>query len=173
MAFAAPSINASRTSATLSATLARTPLFTSVAILSLVFGNWGRNLHFLASGCRSPEAASLPGDSGQLVAVREVVPAMTRAYPSVPVNIQHFFYWRDHARAFRSMAALRSDRATLTGGGELVQIDVVETTADLFRVLGVNMSQGRGLPARRGSARTKQRSDYHRLCQAPPLPCCP
>ena len=124
-------------------TLARTPLFTSVAILSLALGIGAATSIF--SLVDAVLLKPLPyQDSGQLVAVREVVPAMARAYPSVPVNIEHFFYWRDHARTFRSMAALRSDRATLTGGGEPVQIDEVETTADLFRVLAVDTALGRG-----------------------------
>src|ERR1700733_14058653 len=107
------------------------------------FGNRGRNLHFLAGGCRSPEAASLPGFGPTGCHPRGGSGHEPRL-SSVPVNIQHFFYWRDHARTFGSMAALRSDRATLTGGGEPVQIDEVETTADLFRVLAVNKAQGRG-----------------------------
>jgi predicted permease len=124
-------------------TLARTPLFTSVAVLSLALG----------IGCATAVFSLVEGvllkplpyqDSGRLVAIREVVPAMSRAYPSLPVNIEHFIYWRDHTHAFQSMAALRSDRATLTGGGEPVQIDSIETTADLFRVLAVNTAQGRG-----------------------------
>ncbi len=42
------------------------------------------------------------------------------------------------------MAALRADRLTLTGSGEPVTVESVETTADLFRVLQVEMAQGRG-----------------------------
>jgi putative ABC transport system permease protein len=79
--------------------------------------------------------------------VREVVPALQRVYPSLPVNLQHFLYWRDHSKTFEAMAALRGTRSTLTGAGEPVEIDGIETTADLFRVLGTTMAQGRGFLA--------------------------
>jgi len=61
-------------------TLARTPLFTSVAILSLALGIGAATSIF--SLVDAVLLKPLPyQDSGQLVAIREVVPAMSRAYP--------------------------------------------------------------------------------------------
>jgi putative ABC transport system permease protein len=124
-------------------TLAQAPLFTSVAIVSLALGIGAATAIFsLVEGVLlKPLAYPEPG---RLVYVQEFVPALSHIYPALPVNLQHFFYWRDHNKMFDSIAALRSERPTLTGIGEPVSIDGVETTADLFRVLRVGMAQGRG-----------------------------
>lgn len=124
-------------------TLRRAPLFTSVAVLSLALGIGAATAVFslvegvLLKPLQYPEGS-------RLEYIQEVVPALAHIYPALPVNIQHFFYWHDHSAAFESMAALRSDRPTLTGEGEPSQVDAIETTADLFRVLGVEMALGRG-----------------------------
>jgi predicted permease len=124
-------------------TLARTPSFTVVAVLSLALGIGAATAVFsvVHGVILKPIAYREPG---RLTYVQEVVPALARVYGKVPVNIQHFLYWRDHTRTFQSMAALRASGPTLTGSGEPVQLDGVETTADLFRVLDVNMERGRG-----------------------------
>jgi predicted permease len=123
--------------------LKRTPLFTVVAVLSLALGIGAAGGVFsLVDGILLKPLAYR--DSGQLVYVQEVVPALSRVYPRMPVNIQHFSYWHDHVRAFEGLCALRSSAVTLTGGGEPEQIDSVDTSADLFRVLKTDMAQGRG-----------------------------
>lgn len=124
-------------------TLTRTPLFTTVAVLSLGLGIGAATAIFsLVEGVVLKPLRYR--DSGQLTYVREVVPALAHVYPTVPVNIQHFVYWHDHTQVFESMTAFRSGRPTLTGMGEPIKVDGVETTADLFRVLGADMAQGRG-----------------------------
>jgi putative ABC transport system permease protein len=114
-----------------------------VAVLSLALGIGAATAVFsVVNGViLKPLAYREPG---RLMYVQEVVPAMARVYGKIPVNIQQFFYWRDHTHAFESMAALRASGPTLTGVGEPVQLDGVETTADLFRVLDANMQLGRG-----------------------------
>jgi predicted permease len=42
------------------------------------------------------------------------------------------------------MAALRASGGTLTGAGEPVELDSIETTAGLFRLLGAHFAMGRG-----------------------------
>jgi putative ABC transport system permease protein len=80
---------------------------------------------------------------GRLAFVREVDPPLAHVYPTLPVNFQHFGYWREHARSFESMAAFRSTSATLTGAGRPELLDGVETTGALFTVLGVQPAIGR------------------------------
>jgi predicted permease len=124
-------------------TLPRSPLFTVVAVLSLGLGIGAATAIFsLVEGVLLKPLAYPEAD--RLQYIQEVVPALAHIYPTMPVNIQHFFYWHDHTRAFESIAAVRADRPTLTGMGEPSPIDGIETTADLFRVLRVDMAQGRG-----------------------------
>lgn len=124
-------------------TLLRTPLFTSVAILSLGLGIGAATAIFsLVEGVLlKPLAYREPG---RLVYMQEVVPALAHIYPAMPVNIQHFFYSRQQVKAFESIAALRADRPALVGSGDPVRIDGITTSAELFNVLGVKMQLGRG-----------------------------
>jgi hypothetical protein len=141
----------------LTRSLRREPLFACIAIGSIAFGISAANTVFslLAGILLKPLAYARPGE---LVYVQEFVPALAHIYPKVPVNFQHFRYWEDHSRSFEGMAALRASRGTLTGEGDPVELDAVETTAGLFRVLGTELALGRGflpeeeLPASRGVA---------------------
>ncbi len=123
--------------------LRREPLFTCIAICSLAFGIGAANTVFsLVDGILlKPLAYTQPG---QLVYIREFVPALSHVYPTLPVNLQHFRYWQTHSRAFQGMAALRASGGTLTGAGEPVELDSVETTAGLFQLLGTHLAMGRG-----------------------------
>jgi putative ABC transport system permease protein len=65
----------------------------------------------------------------------------------MPVNVQHFLFWRRHARATAGLAAFETGAATLTGAGEPLRLDTAEVTADFFSVLGVQPQAGRGFLA--------------------------
>jgi hypothetical protein len=105
-----------------------------VAILSLALGIGAANSVFsLVEGIVLKPLAYR--DSGRLIYLQEVVPALSRVYPEMPVNLNHFLYWRDHVRSFEATTALRATGATLTGAGEPEQLIGVEASADLFRVL--------------------------------------
>jgi hypothetical protein len=126
-----------------SRTLPRSPMFTSAAVLSLGMGIGPATAIFsLVEGVLLKPLAH--PEAGRLEYIQEVVPALAHIYPAMPVNLQHFFYWRRHTQAFRAIAAVRADRPTLTGEGEPSPMDGIETTADLSTVLDVNMAEGRG-----------------------------
>ncbi len=79
----------------------------------------------------------------ELVFVREIVQPLEHVYPTLPVNIQHFRFWRDHARSFVSMAALLDNSETLTGFGEPHVVFGTDVSWNLFQVLGVDLQAGR------------------------------
>jgi predicted permease len=101
----------------------------AVAIFSLVNGTLAKPLAY-----REPD---------RLVFVREVVDKLRAMYPTVPVNIHHFRFWREHAGSCETMAAFVAGSATLGGGGGPEVVDVAETTANLFTVLGSPPRAGR------------------------------
>ncbi len=78
----------------------------------------------------------------QLVDLREVVAPLRATYPSLPVNYQHFAFWRDHARSFEMLAALSGGAANLTDG-EPIPVDTAEVSTNLFQLLGVQPQLGR------------------------------
>ncbi len=123
--------------------LRREPLFAAIAICSLAFGIGAANTTFsLVDGILLKPLAYV--QAGQLAYLQEFVPALSHLYPEVPVNYQHFRYWQSHSHAFQGMVALRASRGTLTGTGEPVELDSVETTAGLFDLLGTKLPMGRG-----------------------------
>src|ERR1039457_3039252 len=98
-------------------TLARSPGFTLVAVLSLALGTGAAAALFslVDTVVLKPLAYREPG---RLVFVREVVPPLAHIYPTLPVNIQHLRFWQEEARSFDSLAALNASGATLLTGGE-------------------------------------------------------
>jgi hypothetical protein len=137
--------------------LRRAPAFACIAIASMALGISAANTVFsLVDGILLKPLAYAQPD--QLVYLQEFVPALAHVYPKLPVNLQHFRYWQSHNRSFAEMAALRASRGTLTGAGEPIEVDSVESTHGLFRVLGTTMALGRGflpedeLPGYRGVA---------------------
>jgi predicted permease len=86
-------------------------------------------------------------EAHQLASLREVVRAPATRYPSLPANARHFEEWRQHATSFASIAELDFRTATLTGGGEPVQLSVLRTRGTLFDVLETPVSIGRPLTA--------------------------
>lgn len=123
-------------------TLARTPAFTLVAVLSLALGTGAATALFslVDTVALKPLAYRQPG---RLVFIREVVPPLAHIYPTLPVNMQHFRFWREQSRSFESLAAITSDNITLFSGGEPEVIGGALVTANLFELLGVQPQIGR------------------------------
>src|SRR5580658_4902371 len=94
--------------------LYRAPAFTLVAILSLALGIGAATALFslVNTVVLKPLAYREPG---RLVYVREVVPPLAHIYPTLPVNFEHFTFWRDRTRAFESLSALDPGSAVLAG----------------------------------------------------------
>ena len=82
-------------------------------------------------------------EPGRLVLIREVVKPLARLYPTMPVNIQHFHFWRENSRSFESMAAFISASAVMTSGGDPETIGIGVVSADLFQTLGLQPRVGR------------------------------
>ena len=53
-------------------------------------------------------------ESHQLVSIREIHEQFANVYPTLPVNEQHFEYWRQHAQSFESLAQYYARPGNLT-----------------------------------------------------------
>jgi putative ABC transport system permease protein len=122
-------------------TLRRAPVFTVVAVLSLALGTGAATALFslVNTVVLKPLAYR---DPGQLMMVREVVPPLAHIYPTLPVNMQHFKFWREQARSFEELAAITSGHDTLSEGEPEV-IGAGMATPNLFDLLGVRPQRGR------------------------------
>ncbi len=121
--------------------LYRAPAFTLVAILSLALGIGAATALFslVNTVVLKPLAYREPG---RLVYVREVVPPLAHIYPTLPVNFEHFRFWREHTRLFESLSALASDSALLADG-DPEQVGTALVTSNFFETLGVQPQIGR------------------------------
>jgi len=84
-------------------------------------------------------------ESSQLVVVREIIAELSQRYPTLPVNPRHFHEWRTRATSFHEMSAFLPTTKIMTGQEGAVQIKVVETSGNLFALLGVRAAVGRAL----------------------------
>jgi len=84
-------------------------------------------------------------ESHQLVSIREIHEQFANVYPTLPVNEQHFEYWRQHAQSFEALAQYYARAANLTGAGEAAQIAFVRANGTFFDVLQVQAAIGRTL----------------------------
>jgi putative ABC transport system permease protein len=84
-------------------------------------------------------------ESHALVAIFEVWHQFADRRPTLPINEQHFEYWRQHARSFESLAQYIDVPANLTGAGDAAQIRVARASGSLFDVLQVRAALGRTL----------------------------
>lgn len=125
--------------------LRHSPSFTLVAILSLALGIGSATAIFslVNTVLLKPLGYRQPN---QLVNIREIVAPLSSTYPSMPVNFQHFLFWREHARSFTQLAALMSDSIYLTAG-EPLKLDVAFVSANFFTLLGVEPQIGRSFVA--------------------------
>jgi predicted permease len=123
--------------------LARTPLFSVLAVLSLALGIGSATAIF--SVVNSVLLTPLGYEQAdRLMLVREVLPPLVSLYPSLPVNLRHFRFWKAQVHSMTSMAAFKTSEVTLTAGsGEPEILDMAETTCDIFMVLGTRPSTGR------------------------------
>ncbi len=124
-------------------TFKRTPLFATVAVATLALGIGAATSIFSLVDSIVLEPLAYR-DSGQLLYVQEIVPALQNIYPTMPVNFKHFTYWQEHATSFDGICALRKSAYPVTGGAEPEQVDAVDASASIFDVLGTRMQRGRG-----------------------------
>ena len=114
--------------------LARSPGFTAVAVLTLALGIGANTAIF--SVVNAVLLRPLPyRDPARLVTVLH-----DGWKPVAPAN---FLDWREQSRSFESMAAAQAWSLTMTGREQPEQLDVLQTSAEMFHLLGVDAALGR------------------------------
>lgn len=122
--------------------LGRSPSFTCVAILSLALGiAAAASLFSLVSAVvLKPLAYREPG---RLIHIREVVKPLAGVYPTMPVNYQHFLYWRDRVRSFESICAITAGTTVLGAAGDSETVGAAWVSGEFFQTLGIQPRYGR------------------------------
>lgn len=124
--------------------LLRTPLFTICTIAALAIGIGATTALF--SVVHALLLKPLPyKNADSLVVMWEN--NLTRGRARNVISPANFLQWRERSRSFDGMAAFTQNRVTLTGVGEPQELSTLVVSANIFDVLGVAPSLGRGFAA--------------------------
>jgi len=129
--------------------LARSPGFTVVAVLTLALGIGATTAVFSIVNAVLLKPLAYP-QSGRLVCLHEIIPAVVDKYPLLPVNARHFMEWRQRGSSFESLSLVGlfgSGPMTLTGSGEPESLATRQVSANLFETLAVQPALGRTFAA--------------------------
>jgi predicted permease len=130
--------------------LAKSPVFTAVAVLTLALGIGANTAIF--SVVNELLLRPLPfRDAERLVMLWEVTPEGRHQNTTSRAN---FRAWREQSTAFEEMAAFSDQRLNLTGDRDPEEVAVQLATPELFQVLGVEPLLGRTLTEDDGRARS-------------------
>jgi putative ABC transport system permease protein len=118
------------------------PGFTAVAVLTLALGIGANTAIFsVVNGVLlRPLAYREPQ---RLFLIREIVPQLTKFYPSFPANLPNFRTWQSECHSFEQIAIVEGTSTNLTGLGPAEQIHGGQASANLFDVLGIQLALGR------------------------------
>jgi predicted permease len=120
----------------------REPGFAAMVVATLAVGIGANTAIF--SVVNSILLRPLPySDSERLVSIYEVIPKAANIYPTLPVNLSHFYDWRKQSTTLESIALLRSSTMNLTGVGEPALLAGARVSANAFDLLGVRPELGR------------------------------
>jgi predicted permease len=122
--------------------LARMPVFTLAAVLTLALGIGATTVVY--SVVDHVVLRPLPyNDAERLVVVREVIDEIRQEVPSLGTRAAHYVAWRERCEVCDDVAALLPVMSTLRGASEPVRVRGVRVSANLFPMLGVQPEHGR------------------------------
>jgi predicted permease len=118
--------------------LAKSPAFTTIAILTLALGIGANTALFSVVNGVLLTPLAYP-QSGQLVAFY----GNTTGFAQAPINYPNFLDWQRDSQSFSSMAIYRNQDYNFTGTGEAERLTGYMVSADFFSTLGVTPVLGR------------------------------
>jgi putative ABC transport system permease protein len=120
--------------------LARSPAFTTVAVLTLALGIGANTAIFTVVNAVLLRPLPFP-QPDRLVRIWETKPS-DDVHRNV-VNPQNFLDWSERTHSFEHMAAISGIPSNITGEGDPLAADGMQVTPDFFSVLGISPLMGR------------------------------
>ncbi len=123
-------------------TLLKAPGFAAIAILTLALGIGANTAIFsVVNGVLlRPLAFHQPQ---RLCVIREIVPQLTKFYPSFPANVNNFRVWQQELHSFESICIAESDSMEFLGRSGAVELPGMTVSASLLDTLGIHPALGR------------------------------
>lgn len=117
--------------------------FTIVAVMTLALGIGSTTSIFTLIYDVMLRPLPFP-QSNRLVTIEEKLDEWSNLYPVLPVNANHFTFWKHYSRSFDDIAVMTQGSVPMGSSGRPLQIGVLAATPGLFNVLGVQPQLGRG-----------------------------
>jgi putative ABC transport system permease protein len=122
--------------------LRKSPGFTITALLTLALGIGATTAIFTLVD--DVLLKPLPYRNPEQLAVMEEETAEWRdAFPTLPMNANHFVFWREHSKTVQSMAIMGEASFPFGVGGHPLQVTVLRSTPGIFSVLAAAPRFGR------------------------------
>lgn len=123
-------------------TLLKAPGFTAVAILTLALGIGANTAIFsvVNSVLLRPLAFRQPQ---QLCVIREIIPQLTKFYPTFPANLPNFRAWQRELHSFENIGLAEGISMDFRGHNAAVELPGAKVTSTLLDTLGVHPALGR------------------------------
>jgi putative ABC transport system permease protein len=125
-------------------TLRRAPVFTLVAIATLVLGIGATTAIFSVVNAVALQPFPVR-EPDRIVRLWEKNDKL--GIPRFSASVPNYVSWRERVRLFEELAAWRSGSATLTSGGDPLRVARLQTTANVLPLLGMQPLAGRGISA--------------------------
>ena len=123
--------------------LRKSPAFTTVSVMTLALGIGAVTSVFsVVNGVLLQPFAFR--DPGRLVVVREIEDELRNKFSAIPDNYRQFLYLKQNAKTIEDAAIFQQGADSLSSSGDHPRmVGTVETSPNLFRLLGVRPSLGR------------------------------
>ena len=126
--------------------LRKSPGFTAVAVLTLALGIGANTAIFsvVNSVLLRPLAFQQPQ---QLCVIREIVPQLTKFYPTFPVNLPSFRMWQRELHSFENIGIAEGISMDFIGRGGATELPGAQVSSSLLDALGAYPALGRDFRA--------------------------
>lgn len=122
--------------------LAKSPGFAAIAILTLALGIGANTAIFsVVNGVLlRPLSFQQPQ---QLCIIREIVPQLTKFYPTFPANLPNFRVWQSQLHSFENIGLAGSTSMNFLGRSGAIELPGAKVSASLLDTLGIHPALGR------------------------------
>jgi predicted permease len=126
--------------------LRKSPGFTAVAVLTLALGIGANTAIFsvVNSVLLRPLAFQQPQ---QLCVIREIIPQLTKFYPTFPVNLPSFRTWQRELHSFENIGIADGISMDFIGSGGAIELPGAKVSSSLLDTLGAYPALGRNFRA--------------------------